>query len=103
MTGGIQSCHRRRQFVSRRRRFVDALRHRCSNSPRRRDLHVNTAREEGRCQREPEQPEKIPAFRWVSTVLANLKTAITPGASIQEAPRRHYSAVRSWAIGIIFD
>jgi transposase-like protein len=27
--------------------------------------------------REPEQPEKIPAFRWVNTVLGNLKTAIT--------------------------
>ena len=27
--------------------------------------------------RAPEQPEKIPAFRWVNTVLGNLKTAIT--------------------------
>lgn len=26
--------------------------------------------------REPQQPEKIPAFRWVNTVLGNLKTAI---------------------------
>ena len=26
--------------------------------------------------RAPEQPEKIPAFRWVNTVLCNLKTAI---------------------------
>jgi len=27
--------------------------------------------------RAPEQPEKLPAFRWVNTVLGNLKTAIT--------------------------
>jgi hypothetical protein len=33
--------------------------------------------------REPQQPEKIPALRWVNTVLGNLKTAIVP---LQRAP-----------------
>ena len=37
--------------------------------------------------REPEQPEKIPALRWVNTVLGNLKTAI---AGTHKSVRRHY-------------
>ena len=37
--------------------------------------------------REPEQPEKIPALKWVNTVLGNLKTAI---AGTHKAIRRPY-------------
>lgn len=37
--------------------------------------------------REPEQPEKIPALKWVNTVLGNLKTAIT---GTHKAIRRPY-------------
>jgi transposase-like protein len=37
--------------------------------------------------REPEQPEKIPALKWVNTVLGNLKTAI---AGTHKAVRRPY-------------
>jgi transposase-like protein len=36
---------------------------------------------------EPEQPEKIPALKWVNTVLGNLKTAIT---GTHKAIRRPY-------------
>ena len=37
--------------------------------------------------REPEQPEKIPALKWVNTMLGNLKTAI---AGTHKAIRRAY-------------
>ena len=37
--------------------------------------------------REPQQPEKIPALKWVNTVLGNLKTAI---AGTHKAIRRPY-------------
>jgi transposase-like protein len=37
--------------------------------------------------REPQQPEKIPALRWVNTVLGNLTTAIV---GTHKSIRRHY-------------
>ena len=47
--------------------------------------------------REPEQPEKIPAFRWVNTVLGNLKTAITGTFhSIRRPYVPHYLAEFQW-------